>query len=98
VTPSRAAVENGRYAPLSRPLFIYVKHKSVERPEVKRFVEFYLTNAAALTAQVKYVPLPSAAYEMATKNFRAGKLGTAFKDIPVVGLKIEDVLQREAAL
>ena len=42
VLPSRETVENGAYQPLSRPMFIYVNAKSASKPEVKRFVEFYV--------------------------------------------------------
>jgi phosphate transport system substrate-binding protein len=98
VLPSRDTVENGAYQPLSRPLFIYVNAKSAGKPEVRRFVEFYLAQASALVPQVKYVPLPRGAYELAVAHFKNGKLGTAFQGVSTVGIKIEDLLQREAKL
>ena len=98
VLPSRDTVENGAYQPLSRPLFIYVNAKSAGKPEVKRFVDFYLAQAPILVPQVKYVPLPRGAYELAVAHFKNGKLGTAFQGVSTVGLKIEDLLQREAKL
>src|SRR3989338_4176650 len=58
VLPSPQTVENGTYAPLSRPIFIYVSTQAINKPEVKEFVEFYLKNAPTLVPQVKYVPLP----------------------------------------
>ena len=62
VAPTKEHVIDGSYAPLSRPLFIYVNKKSVEtKPEVKKFVDFYLANAKELTTEVKYVPLPDTA-------------------------------------
>jgi phosphate transport system substrate-binding protein len=98
VLPSRDAVENGAYQPLSRPLFIYVNAKSAGKPEIKRFVEFFLAQAPTLVPQVKYVPLPRGAYELAVAHFKNGKLGTAFQGVSTVGLKIEELLQREAKL
>lgn len=98
VLPSRETVENGAYQPLSRPMFIYVNSKSAGRPDVKRFVEFYLSQASTLVPQVKYVPLPAQAYDLALAHFRNGKLGTAFQGISTIGLKIEDLLRREAKL
>ena len=98
VLPSRDTVENGAYQPLSRPLFIYVNAKSAGKPEVKRFVDFYLMQVPILVPQVKYVPLPRGAYELAVAHFKNGKLGTAFQGVSTVGLKIEDLLQREAKL
>jgi phosphate transport system substrate-binding protein len=98
VLPARDTVENGTYQPLSRPLFVYVNTKSAVKSEVKRFVEFYLAQAPALVPQVKYVPLPQLAYELVLAHFRNGKIGTAFQGVSTVGMKIEDVLRREATL
>jgi phosphate transport system substrate-binding protein len=98
VLPSRETVENGSYQPLSRPMFIYVNAKSAAKPEVKRFVEFYIAQAPILVPQVKYVPLPREAYELAGAHFKNGKLGTAFQGASTIGLKIEDLLRREAKL
>ncbi|MGH7232329.1 MAG: PstS family phosphate ABC transporter substrate-binding protein [Nitrospiraceae bacterium] len=98
VMPSHDTVENGTYQPLSRPVFIYVNNKSANRSEVKNFVDFYLTHAAELVAQVKYIPLPAEAYSLALDHFHAGKLGTAYQGSSVVGLKIQDLLRREAKL
>ena len=98
VLPSRETVENGSYQPLSRPMFIYVNAKAAGKPEVKRFVEFYLAQAPLLVPQVKYVPLPKEAYNLAVSHFQKGKLGTAFQGISTIGMKIEDLLRREATL
>lgn len=98
VLPSRETVESGSYQPLSRPMFIYVNAKSAGKPEVKRFVEFYFAQAPTLVPQVKYVPLPQQAYELALSHFKNGKLGTAFQGTSTIGLKIEDLLKREAKL
>jgi phosphate transport system substrate-binding protein len=98
VSPSLEAVNNGSYQPLSRPIFIYVNEKSVQKPEVKEFVEFYLKNGAKLSKEVGYIDLPAAAYELAMKNFKAGKLGTAFGGVAEVGVHVEDLLKREAKL
>jgi phosphate transport system substrate-binding protein len=98
VLPSRETVENGAYQPLSRPMFIYVNAKSAVKPEVKRFVEFYLAQAPILVPQVKYVPLPQQAYGLALSHFQNGKLGTAFQGLSTIGMRIEDLLRREATL
>ena len=62
VLPTSESIENGSYSPLSRPLFIYVSKQSMERPEVKAFVEFYLDNAAELAQEVGYIKLGNAEY------------------------------------
>ena len=98
VGPSPQAVIDGTYNPLSRPLFIYVNAASAKKPEVKEFVEFMMTQGAALTTEVGYVPLPKQAYEKALANFRAGKLGTVFGGVPEVGVTIENLVSREGKL
>jgi phosphate transport system substrate-binding protein len=98
VGPSLENVVAGTYEPLSRPIFIYVSEKAAQRPEVKKFVEFYLAQSPALVEEVKYVPLPRKAYDLAAKHFREGKLGTGFGGVPEVGLKVEELLAREAKL
>ena len=96
VTPSAKTVEDGTYQPLSRPIFIYVNKKSLDKPEVKEFVEFYLKNAPALVKQVKYVPLPQSAYTMNADHLKKGKIGTMFGGEAEVGVKIEELMKREA--
>lgn len=98
VEPSEAAVIDGSYNPLARPIFIYVNADAYKRPEVKEFVEFYLKEGAKLAKEVKYVPLPAKAYEIAGEHLKKGKLGTAFGGKNEVGIKIENLLAREAKL
>lgn len=98
VLPSSQTVESGTYFPLSRPIFIYVSQASAKRPEIMSFASFYLKNAPELVASVKYVPLPAKAYQLAEDHLKNGKVGTAFHGESEVGLKIEDLLKREARL
>lgn len=58
VAPTAENINTGKYSPLSRPLFIYVSKKSLARPEVKAFIEFYLSKDEKLVKEVGYVPLP----------------------------------------
>ena len=89
-------VEDGTYQPLSRPIFIYVSKKSMDKPEVKEFVEFYLKNAPTLVKQVKYVALPQSVYTTGAEHLKKGKIGTVFGGEAEVGVKIEDLMKREA--
>jgi len=98
VMPSLEAVMDGTYQPLSRPIFIYVSEKSLAKPEVRSFVEFYLQHATELVKEVGYVPLTKQNYDVALKNFRNKKLGTGYGGHPQVGLKVDDLLTREAKL
>ena len=45
-----------------------------------------------------FVDLPAKAYEMALRNFKAMKKGTAFGGEPDVGVKVEELLEREGKL
>jgi len=98
VEPSLANVTNGTYNPLSRPLFIYVKESSMNRPEVRQFVQFMMTKGGALVSEVGYLPLPKSAYDLAWKHFNDKKLGTVFGGHPKVGITIEQLLAMEAKL
>jgi phosphate transport system substrate-binding protein len=98
VEPSEASVIDGSYNPMSRPIFIYVSDSAYKRPEVKEFVEYYLKEGANFAKEVKYVPLPAKAYQMSAEHLKKGKLGTAFGGKNEIGIKIDDLLAREAKL
>jgi phosphate transport system substrate-binding protein len=98
VRPSMESVLDGSYQPLARPIFVYVSVKAYARPEVKKFVEYYLTHGAKLASEVKYVPLPDNAYAMNREHLAKGKKGTVFGGAAEVGVRIEDLLSREARL
>ena len=57
VEANTETVQGGDYAPLSRPLFIYVTRDLLERPEGAAFVEFYLENATSIAEEALFVPL-----------------------------------------
>lgn len=57
ILPTLATVKNKSYAPLSRPLFIYVNSKAAEKELIQDFVTFYLDNADKLVQEVGYIPL-----------------------------------------
>ncbi len=92
VAPSQQTIENGTYKPLGRPIFIYVSKKSLARPEVKEFVDFYLQNVPTLAAEVKYVPLPTNIAGMVQERLNKQVVGTSFH---VAGGKLEDQLKQE---
>ena len=69
VAPTMTTINNGSYAPLSRPIFIYVNLKSAKKPEVREFVRYYLKHAKELVAEVGYVPLPDQDYQKYLDKF-----------------------------
>jgi phosphate transport system substrate-binding protein len=94
VMPSPENVLAGTYNPLSRPLFLYISRKSLDKPAVREFVEFYLKSVPTLAREVKYLPLPDTAYQMAMERVRNMQTGTAFGGTPEVGLPVEEILKR----
>jgi phosphate transport system substrate-binding protein len=63
VLPTPETVTSGQYAPLSRPLFIYVDRNELQRPEVAEFVRYYMAHAAELVGEVGYVPMQAERYQ-----------------------------------
>ena len=58
VAPSVDAAQDGSYAPLARPLFMYVKLSSLtDNASVSEFVTFTLDNADTIATEAQYVPL-----------------------------------------
>jgi len=57
VEPSPDTARSGDYQPLARPLFIYVKNESLQRPEVEEFLRYYLENEAEIAEQALFIPL-----------------------------------------
>ena len=80
VAVSAETIESGSYAPFSRPLFIYVNAKSARRPEVRKFVTFYLENATEFAETVDYVGLPEEIQEIVMTHFTEKLTGTHFID------------------
>ena len=80
VMPTAETIQDGSYAPLSRPLFVYVRADSLERPEVQAFVRFYLANAAALAPEVGYVASPADAYAADLESFESAVAGSGTPD------------------
>ena len=63
VEPTPETVTSGQYAPLSRPLFIYVDRNRLTDPAVAEFVRFYMESAPELVSEIGYVPMDAAAYQ-----------------------------------
>ncbi|MFF3350670.1 PstS family phosphate ABC transporter substrate-binding protein [Streptomyces sp. NPDC002779] len=57
VTPSVETVQDGSYKPLGRQLFIYPSAKSLKKPEVVDFVEYYVENNKKIAEDAKFIPL-----------------------------------------
>ena len=97
IAPSPETIKTGTYQPLSRPVFIYVSKKAADRPEVQRFVEYYLKNAETLVREVNYVGLGPEIYGMVTDRFTKRHTGSVFSGQNTVGVTIDQLLSKERA-
>lgn len=70
VEPNVETVSTGTYAPLSRPLYIYVNSSSIQNPKVVDFVNFYLNEAPTLLKDVGYIPLTPEEYKREQEKFQ----------------------------
>ena len=93
--PSIKTVEDGTYQPVSRPLFLYVSKKSLDRAKTRQFITFYLAKAAQIVKQRKYVPLPARRYELAIARVKNGTYGSAFGGKAEIAIKIDALLKLE---
>ncbi len=94
VEASVANAENGTYAPLSRPMFIYVNAAALRRPQVQQFVQYYVNNAGRYATEVGYVPLPASAYQTYLQRVQRRTQGTAYGGRQAIGVTIADVIAR----
>ena len=84
VFPTAATVNDGSYAPLSRPLFIYVKTSSLDRPEVAAFVDYYLSDGRPIidSPEVGYIQLPDNFYAAIRSRVANRVTGSVFPGAP----------------
>ncbi len=57
VAPSVETTQDGSYAPLSRPLFVYPSAASLENETTDAFLQYYLDNVNSVAEQVGFIPL-----------------------------------------
>lgn len=98
VTPSEKSIEDGSYQPLARPIFIYVNKAAARKPAVREYVEYYLKNGASFVKQAKYIPFSSGNYQLVLDHFSRGKTGSVFAGEPAVGVRVDELMRREAKL
>jgi len=97
IAPSRATIESGVYAPLSRPLFIYVRISSLQEPEVRAFVDWVLTTGRLLVDDptVGYVRLPKALYTASLGRVSRGVATGALMETAPAGATLVDLFGDE---
>ena len=79
VIPNDEVINDGTYAPLSRPLFIYVRQDASDTPHVSEFVKYFLgAEGQTLVAESGYIPFPQEVYDFGITKFLDGITGTVF--------------------
>jgi phosphate transport system substrate-binding protein len=72
VAPSVETAQAGEYAPLARPLFIYVANKKyTDNKAVAAYTDFYIENLETIAKAAKFIPLSDELYTT-TKDALAG--------------------------
>ena len=94
IRPSPASVADGSYHPLSRPIFIYPRIKSLDRAEVKNFVDFFLAEGNVLVREVGYIPLTDKEYELVRARFVVRKAGSMYHGDSQTGMTLTERLSR----
>lgn len=95
VLPSSKTVKDGTYDPLSRPVFIYVRGESLEKPEVLEFVKFYILNSPLYVPEVKYVALTDKLYKLAMNRVDSRMWGSVFNGHAQIGANLETLFAKE---
>lgn len=78
ITPSPQSIESNSYTPLSRPLFWYINSESLQRAEVREFIDFAFENIPMVVTEAGYVPLPAGVYATAQAHIEKGLTGPHF--------------------
>jgi len=95
VEPTSANVVNGSYTPFGRPLFIYVNVQHLQQAHVQKFVDYFISDQGQkLILEVKYVPLPSFAYDQVRNRIKLKQSGTAFDGHSQMGMDIQTILNK----
>ncbi|MFN5195515.1 MAG: PstS family phosphate ABC transporter substrate-binding protein [Cyanobacteriota bacterium] len=95
VLPTLASVQQGTYAPLSRPMFVYVNAGALRsNRSLQEFVTHTVRNGLKIAEVAGAVPLPSSTYRLVESKLYNQVLGTSFGGDTPVGLSIGEALRR----
>jgi len=92
--PTVKTIADGSYTPFSRPIFIYVSTKALEKPEVNAFATYYLKNITKLASQVNYVALPEKLNTLVRTSFEKKQTGSLYPKGEEIGLNLETLLKK----
>lgn len=84
VAPSAATVESGEY-PLARPLFLYTTAQALAaKPQLKQFLDFYISNVNDEIADVGYFPASAALLQTSRDTLTGVESTGDATDAPIV--------------
>ena len=93
IAPTKVAVEQGKYQPLARPLFIYVNAVSAQKnPLMNEFIDFYMKNAQEVVSSTGYVGFGEDSYMKLYRNYHKTKVGTVFGGEAQLNSSIDEIL------
>ena len=82
IAPSVETVQDLTYAPLSRPLYVYVNAASLARPEVQEFLRYSIAEVGPLLPEVGFIGSPSQVYADDQAKLEGAIAGSAGPDGP----------------
>ncbi|KAA1282373.1 MAG: PstS family phosphate ABC transporter substrate-binding protein [SAR202 cluster bacterium] len=79
IEPTDETINNGTYAPLSRPLLIYIEKNALEQEQVLEFIRYFLGNEArGLISEVGFIPYQDNVYQLAKNKVESRIVGAVF--------------------
>ena len=78
ISPTPKTINEGTYAPLSRPIYIYINASALDKKQVADFVSFYLESAGQLAQEVGYISLPQESYQLAKTRVDTRTAGSSY--------------------
>lgn len=95
VAPSVDSVQQSRYLPLSRPLFLYVNDQALTRsPLIRQFISNTLQNGGRIAREADVIPLQDSTYLLVTSKLYRRILGSAYEGSLPMGLTVGQTLER----
>jgi len=64
----KSEIASDDYTPLSRSMYVYVNKEFLDTESGKKYIRFYLENAAETAEEIGYVPLPESRYKKSMSN------------------------------
>ena len=98
VAPTLQNLASGAYQPLSRPLFLYVNAKALEKPGVGALAEFYLKRSPGTARDLNYAPLTERSYLLAIERLHKRIAGSSWNGTVPVGLTVETMQRHLSTL